>query len=193
IGINSRQTSKGDTPVESFIQTDAAVNQGNSGGALVNTNGELIGINSAILAPTGTYAGYSFAIPVNIIKKIVNDLIKFGDVQRGYLGVSYYPTDNMSEEQMKNLGLPINIEGVYVSSVSPDGGAAAAGLKKGDIITKVNNSNVVSGIQMSVQIAGFHPGDKVPVTYVRNGKEYNTSVVLKKKTDVVNNNIGTRL
>ena len=193
IGINSRQTGKGDTPVESFIQTDAAVNQGNSGGALVNTNGELIGINSAILAPTGTYAGYSFAIPVNIIKKIVNDLIKFGDVQRGYLGVSYYPTDNMSEEQIKNLGLPSNIDGVYVSSVSPEGGAAAAGLKKGDIITKVNNANVVSGIQMSVQIAGFHPGDKVPVTYVRNGKEFNTSVILKKKTDVVNNNIGTRL
>src|SRR5206468_5192032 len=103
IGINSRQ---GQAPVESFIQTDAAVNQGNSGGALVNTSGQLIGINSAILAPSGTYAGYSFAIPVNLVKKVVGDLIKFGDVQRGYLGVSYYPTDNMSEEQIKSLGIP---------------------------------------------------------------------------------------
>jgi serine protease Do len=193
IGINSRQTGRGDTPVESFIQTDAAVNQGNSGGALVNTSGELIGINSAILAPTGTYAGYSFAVPVNIIKKIVNDLIKYGDVQRGYLGVSYIPTDNMSEDQVKNLGIPTNIDGVYVSGVAQDGGAAAAGIKKGDVITKVNNINVLSGIQMSVQIAGFHPGDQVPVTYIRNGKEYSTSVVLKKKSDVISNNIATRL
>src|SRR6185503_8246798 len=84
IGINQRQSR---TPIESFIQTDAAVNQGNSGGALINTNGELIGINSAILAPSGTYAGYSFAIPINLVKKIVNDLVKFGDVKRPYLGV----------------------------------------------------------------------------------------------------------
>lgn len=193
ININARQTRKGDTPVESFIQTDAAVNQGNSGGALVNTNGELIGINSAILAPTGTYAGYSFAIPVNIIKKIVNDIVKFGDVQRGYLGVTYYPTDNMTEEQIKSLGIPTDIDGVYVSSVSNDGGAAAAGIKKGDVITKVNNNPVTSGLQMSAQIASFRPGDKVPVSYMRGGKEYTVTVILKKKTDVVTNNIGTRL
>jgi len=193
IGINSRQVKRGDTPVESFIQTDAAVNQGNSGGALINTSGQLIGINSAILAPTGTYAGYSFAIPVNIIKKIVNDIIQFGDVQRGYLGVSYYTTEEMSEEQAKSLGIPMNIEGVYVSSVSPDGGAAAAGIKKGDVITRVNGNNVVSGIQMSAQIAGFRPGDKVPVTYLRAGKEYSTSVILKKKSDVVTTNAATRL
>jgi Do/DeqQ family serine protease len=193
IGINRRQTKGNDTPVESFIQTDAAVNQGNSGGALINTNGELIGINSAILAPSGTYAGYSFAIPVNIIKKIVNDIIQYGDVQRGYLGVSYFPTDDASEEQLKALGIPTNVEGVYVSGVSPDGGASAAGIKKGDVITKVNNAKVTSGLQMSAQIAGFRPGDKVPVTYVRSGKEYNVSVSLKKKTDVVSSDIGTRL
>jgi serine protease Do len=193
IGINRRQTKGNDTPVESFIQTDAAVNQGNSGGALINTKGELIGINSAILAPSGTYAGYSFAIPVNIIKKIVNDIIQFGDVQRGYLGVSYFPTDDVSEEQLKALGIPTNIEGVYVSGVSTDGGAAAAGIKKGDVITKVNNAKVSSGLQMSAQIAGFRPGDKVPVTYVRNGKEYNVNVSLKKKTDVVSADIRTRL
>jgi serine protease Do len=193
IGINSRQTKRGDTPVESFIQTDAAVNQGNSGGALVNTNGELIGINSAILAPSGTYAGYSFAIPVNIVKKIVNDIIQFGDVQRGYLGVSYYPTDDMPEEQIKNLGIPTNVEGVYVSSVAGEGGAAAAGIKKGDVIIKVNNVPVRSGLQMSAQIASFRPGDKVPVTFIRNGKEQTVQVNLKKKTDVVTANVATRL
>ncbi|HEU0110794.1 MAG TPA: trypsin-like peptidase domain-containing protein [Flavisolibacter sp.] len=193
IGINRRQTRNNDTPVESFIQTDAAVNQGNSGGALINTNGELIGVNSAILAPSGTYAGYSFAIPVNIIKKIVNDIIQFGDVQRGYLGVSYIPTDDASEDQLKSLGIPTNVEGVYVSSVTPDGGAAAAGIKKGDVITKVNNAKVTSGLQMSAQIASFRPGDKVPVTYIRNGKEVTVHVNLKKRTDVVTNNITTRL
>jgi serine protease Do len=183
IGINSRQTKE--TAIESFIQTDAAVNQGNSGGALVDATGQMIGINSAILAPTGTYAGYSFAIPVNIIKKIVNDIIQYGNVQRGYLGVNYYPTDDMSEDQIKSLGIPANMEGVYVSGVLPDGGALAAGIKKGDFITKVNGSPVISGIQMSAQIAGFKPGDKVPVSYLRNGKEYTVDVVLKKKTDVV--------
>ena len=194
IGINSRQ---GGAPVESFLQTDAAVNQGNSGGALINANGELIGINSAILAPTGTYAGYSFAIPVNIVKKIVDDIIRFGDVQRGYLGISYYTTDDMSDDQVKRLGIPTNVDGVYVSGVSNDGGAYAAGIRKGDVITKVNNEAVGSGLQMSAQIAGFRPGDKVPVTYVRNGKEYTAGVILKKKAgsfeDVASANISSTL
>jgi serine protease Do len=193
IGINSRQVKRNESPVENFIQTDAAVNQGNSGGALVNTAGELIGVNSAILAPTGTYAGYSFAIPVNLIKKIVNDIIKFGDVQRGYLGITYYAADDLSEEQMKQLGIPTNVQGVYVTSVAPDGGASAAGVKKGDVITKVNSANVFSGIQMSAQIASFRPGDKVPVTYIRSGKEYTVQVTLKKKSDVITGNAATRL
>jgi Do/DeqQ family serine protease len=195
ININRRQTASQESPIESFIQTDAAVNQGNSGGALVNTNGELIGINSAILAPNGTYAGYSFAIPVNIVKKIVDDIVKYGDVQRGYLGISYNPTDMMSEEQIKNLGIPA--EGVYVSGVSTDGGAYAAGIRKGDVITKVNNVVVNAGLQMSAQLAGFRPGDKVPITYIRGGKEYSTMVILKKKAgtfeDVAVSNIGTKL
>jgi Do/DeqQ family serine protease len=190
ININRRQS---ETPVESFIQTDAAVNQGNSGGALVNTNGELIGINSAILAPTGTYAGYSFAIPVSIVKKMVDDIVRFGEVQRGYLGISYIATDDMSEEQVKSQGIPENIEGVLVSGVSNDGGAYAAGIRKGDIITKVNNAPVTSGLQMSAQIASFRPGEKVPVSYMRNNKEYNVQVVLKKKGDVITMNIGNRL
>lgn len=178
ININRRQS---DAPIESFIQTDAAVNQGNSGGALVNASGELIGINSAILAPTGTYAGYSFAIPVNLVKKIVDDMVRFGEVQRGYLGISYAPTEEFSEEELKQYGIPTNIEGVYVSEVSSDGGASAAGIRKGDIITKVNSVQVITGLQMSAQIASFRPGDKVPITYVRAGKEATTVVTLKKK------------
>lgn len=179
IGINSRQSQ---TPVESFIQTDAAVNQGNSGGALVTTDGKLVGINSAILAPSGTYAGYSFAIPVNIAKKIVNDIVEFGDVQRGYLGIQY--ASNLSEEQMKELGIKEG-DGVYVSAVPTDGGAYAAGIKKGDVITKVNNNPVTSGLEMSAQIAGFKPNDKVQLSYIRGGKEYNTAVTLKAKVSNV--------
>ncbi|MFN2456669.1 MAG: trypsin-like peptidase domain-containing protein [Chitinophagaceae bacterium] len=197
ININRRQIADNVSPVESFIQTDAAVNQGNSGGALVTTNGELIGINSAILAPTGTYAGYSFAIPVHIVKKIVDDIVRFGDVQRGYLGISYPTTDGMSQEQLKQEGVPADLDGVYVSDVSKDGGAYAAGIRKGDVITKVNNATVISGIQMSAQIASFRPGDRVPITYVRNGKEITTDITLKKKpgtfADVATTNVGAKL
>lgn len=176
IGINSRQS---ESPIESFIQTDAAVNQGNSGGALINTDGQLVGINSAILAPSGTYAGYSFAIPVNIVKKIVNDLIQYGNVKRGYLGVSYIPSDDDNEKSIKQAGMNDG-QGVYVSAVSAEGGAILAGIKKGDIITKVNGNAVSSGLEMSAQIASYKPGDKVPITYIRSGKEYTTNVILKE-------------
>ncbi|HSU26949.1 MAG TPA: trypsin-like peptidase domain-containing protein, partial [Chitinophagaceae bacterium] len=138
IGINRSQSQ---TPIESFIQTDAAVNQGNSGGALISTEGQLVGINSAILAPSGTYAGYSFAIPVNIVKKIVNDLIQYGNVKRGFLGVSYIPSDEENERLVKQAGITDG-QGVYVTAIPTDGGAAKAGLKKGDVITKVNGNNV---------------------------------------------------
>ncbi|TAL50210.1 MAG: PDZ domain-containing protein [Chitinophagaceae bacterium] len=191
IGINSRQSQ---TPVESFIQTDAAVNQGNSGGALVTTDGKLVGINSAILAPSGTYAGYSFAIPVNIVKKIVNDIIQFGDVQRGFLGINY--ASDLSEEQMKQFGIKEG-EGVYVLGVVSDGGAAAAGIKKGDIITKVNNVAVTTGLEMSAQLASFRPNDKVAVSYKRSGKDYTTTVTLKAKVETVavinKDNLGDKL
>ena len=130
IGIN-----KGDRPIESFIQTDAAVNPGNSGGALINTNGELIGINSAIASPTGSYAGYSYAIPVNIVKKIVNDLMKFGAVQRAYIGITY-PSENLSEEQKKQQGVKDG-SGVFINGVADDGAAKEAGIEKGDFITKL--------------------------------------------------------
>lgn len=176
IGINSRQSQ---TPIESFIQTDAAVNQGNSGGALVTTDGQLVGINSAIYAPNGTYAGYSFAIPVNIVKKIVNDLIQYGDVKRGFLGISYSPSETDNERLVKQNGVADG-QGVYVLAVPAEGAAAQAGLKKGDVILKVNGTSVASGLEMSAQIASFKPGDKVPVIYSRGSKEYTASITLKE-------------
>ena len=175
IGINSRQSS---SPIESFIQTDAAVNQGNSGGGLFTVDGQLIGINSAILAPNGTYAGYSFAIPVNIVKKIVNDLIEFGDVKRGYLGISYQPNEAENARLIKQAGVKEG-QGVYVQSVPSDGAAVQAGIKEGDVITKINGVPVTSGMEMSAGIASYRPGEKVPVTYVRNGKENTVNVTLK--------------
>lgn len=174
LDINSRQSK---TPVESFIQTDAAVNPGNSGGPLVNTDGKLIGINSAIASPTGAYAGYSFTIPVNIVKKIVSDLMKFGTVQRAYLGIDY-PRDNLSEEDRKQNGIQ-DEGGVYVMNAREGGAAAAAGIKKGDVITKVNGVPVVSGADMVGQIATYRPGDKINVTYRREGKELNANLTLR--------------
>ncbi len=193
IGINARQSQ---TPIESFIQTDAAVNQGNSGGALISTEGLLVGINSAIYAPTGTYAGYSFAIPVNIVKKIVNDLIEFGSVKRGFIGISYPSSETENEKLVKGAGV-VDGQGVYVQQVPTDGAAAIAGLKKGDIITKINNNPVSSGLEMSAQIASFKPGDKISMVYIRSNKEYTTTITLKEsagKTEVASaTNLGVIL
>ncbi|HMR85772.1 MAG TPA: trypsin-like peptidase domain-containing protein, partial [Niabella sp.] len=179
IGINSQQS---ESPVESFIQTDAAVNSGNSGGALINTNGELIGINSAILAPGGTYAGYSFAIPSTIVKKIVNDIVKFGDVKRGYLGITYSSQSAQNEEYLKRANVQ---DGVYVLGTDPSGGAAKAGIKKGDIVTKINGRNIISGLEISGTLASAQPGDKVQLTYVRSGKETTTEVTLSAQSKLV--------
>jgi serine protease Do len=163
IGINSRQSQ---TPVESFIQTDAAINQGNSGGALINTDGQLIGINSAINGGyTGTYIGYGYAIPVNLVKKVVNDLIQYGDVKRGFIGISL---------------------GVYISAVNPGGAASNSGLKKGDVVTKVNSEPVTTGAEMVAQVASYKPGDKLTITYLRNGKEQLANVTLKGDAGDIN-------
>ena len=183
IGINNRQSK---TPVESFLQTDAAVNPGNSGGALINTDGQLIGINSAIASPTGSYAGYSYAIPVNIVKKIVNDLMKFGTVQRAYLGIQYNPGE-ATEEEKKEFGIKDG-DGVFVTDAPVGGAANAAGIKKGDIVTKVNGVNVTTGPEMVEQVTRYKPGDKVSLTYLRNGKEATANLTLKNKagnTDLV--------
>lgn len=163
--------------VESFIQTDAAVNPGNSGGALVNINGELVGINSAIATPTGTFAGYSFAVPVNIVSKVVNDLMKFGMVQRGFLGVQIA---TLNADLAKEKGLDAkNLTGVYVDGVKPGGAGETAGLKAGDIITKVNSTIVNTSPELQEQVSRYHPGDKITVTYLRDGKEKTVDVILK--------------
>jgi serine protease Do len=181
LGLNRDRTGKAGTGVESFIQTDAAVNQGNSGGALVNTEGKLVGINSAIASPTGSYAGYSYAIPVNIAKKVVDDLIKFGTVQRGYLGVQFLNANDLTEEQKKKEGIPTNVDGIYVKDVPTDGAAYLAGIRKGDIITKVDGLEVTSSAELQGQISRYKPSDKIPVTYTRNGKEATVTVTLKNK------------
>ncbi|HEY4147643.1 MAG TPA: trypsin-like peptidase domain-containing protein [Chitinophagaceae bacterium] len=177
LDINRRQSKN---PIESFIQTDAAVNPGNSGGPLITPDGKLLGINSAIASPTGSYAGYSFTIPVNIVKKVVSDLMKFGTVQRAFLGINYAP-DNISDDVKKQNGIKDG-EGVYVSGVTKEGGADAAGIKEGDFITKIEGTPINSGADLVGQIAIARPGDKVNVTYVRDGKEFTVPVVLKNIT-----------
>lgn len=177
LDINSRQSN---SPIESFIQTDAAVNPGNSGGPLVNVKGELIGINSAIASPTGSYAGYSFTIPVNIVKKIVNDLIKYGTVQRAYLGISY-ARENLPEEVKIREGLKEG-EGVQVQEVQDNSAAKAAGIKKGDIITKIDQTPITSNADLVGALASKTPGDKIVVSYARDGKELTSTVTLKNLT-----------
>lgn len=169
IGINRQQSRNA---IESFIQTDAAVNPGNSGGALVNTSGQLIGINSAIASPTGSYAGYSYAIPANIVRKVVNDLMHFGSVKRGYLGIA---PGNATE--LAKLGLDRN-EGVYVASVLDKSGASKAGLQKGDFITQINGVAVNTFPALQEQITRYQPGDNVSVTYMRNGQQKMATVQL---------------
>lgn len=167
------------TAVESFIQTDAVINKGNSGGALVNTRGELIGINAAIASPTGVYAGYGFAIPVNLVKKIVNDFKEFGAVQRGYVGVSFREVDEAIREEFKID----DINGLYVFDVVKDGAAEAAGIKKGDIITKVEGQIVYSSSDLQERVARLNPGDKLKLTYKRDGKERDITVTLKAQEE----------
>lgn len=176
IGINRQ----GKAPIEAFIQTDAAVNPGSSGGALVNTNGELVGINAAIASPTGSYAGYAYSIPSNLMKKVIGDIMKYGSVQRGYLGISMAP-ENLDDSAKKELGITDDIDGVWIAETDPQGAAAEAGLKKGDAITKINGTNVSTSAQLSEQIARLKPGDKVDITYMRGTAEKNVSVILKGK------------
>lgn len=174
IGINRTQSP---SAIESFIQTDAAVNPGNSGGALVNTNGQLVGINSAIASPTGSYAGYSYAIPSNLVKKVVNDLTKFGTVQRAYLGIELlHSSSNYTMNETTNEK---RSEGVFVAGAPTNGGAYAAGIRKGDYIIRINDISVNSQPELLEQVARYKPGDNVSVTYTRNGNEYNTTVLLK--------------
>ena len=170
------------SPIESFIQTDAAINPGNSGGALVDPNGELIGINSAISSKTGYYEGYGFAVPSNLARKVVEDIKKYGLVQRGFLGV--IPLDLADDRavasynQQKKTNLKTG-DGVYLIEVAEKGGAEDAGLRSGDIISKVDNTAISSYYDLSFAVGSKRPGDKVAVTYTRNGKQNTVNVVLK--------------
>ncbi len=162
-------------PIESFIQTDAAVNPGNSGGALVNVNGDLIGINTAIASNNGAYQGYSFAVPVNIVKKIVSDLVEFGVVQRAYFGVSIRDLDAKFAAD-KNVKL---LKGIYVNGVTLGGSAEDAGIQEGDVITRVEDVNVGSVSELQEQLSKYRPGDKINIVAVRNNKEMNMAATLK--------------
>lgn len=175
IGINAQ---KSRSAIESFIQTDAAVNPGNSGGPLVNSTGQLIGINSAIASPTGSYAGYSYAIPANIVKKATADIIQYGTVQRGFLGIEPRDFKNASPDEISAYKLN-EIEGVYVANLSPVGGAKAAGIQKGDFITEVNNVPVTTIPQLNEQVSRYKPGDHVNIGFLRNGKKMTATVELK--------------
>jgi serine protease Do len=162
--------------IESFIQTDAAVNPGNSGGALVNIKGELVGINSAIASPTGSFAGYSFAIPSALVKKVMADLKEFGIVQRALLGVSI---DDVSADLAKAKGLSTQT-GVYVITASPTGAAAEAGLLAGDVITKVDEKEIETTSELQEYLGQLRPGDKVKISYRRKKETVTVSVTLKK-------------
>jgi serine protease Do len=163
--------------IESFIQTDAAVNPGNSGGALVNTKGELIGINAAIASGTGSYVGYSFAIPVNIVKKVVDDYMKYGKIQRAYLGISFNEID---DQFAKDKGLKV-IQGIYVEDLVEGGAAAQSGIKKTDIIVKIENSPVNTKSEMLEVIGQHNPGDKISLVILRDGKEMVIPVTLQSE------------
>ena len=179
--LNLNKGTKTNSAVESFIQTDAAVNQGNSGGALINSNGALIGINSAIASPTGYYSGYSYAIPVNIVKKVVDDMIKYGNVQRGFLGVSTANTNDIPEEQKQKMNLNFTGDGLVITDVASSSAALDAGLKKGDIIKSINGTEVTLPSELQELVTRYKPSDKVSIVYSRNGKESTTSATLKNK------------
>ena len=184
--ISAKARSLGANGVESFIQTDAAINAGNSGGALVNTQGELVGINAMLYSQTGSYAGYGFAIPTSIMNKVVDDLKKYGSVQRVMLsiqGSDVLNYINSQKENGKEVDLGTN-EGVYVAKVDEDGNGADAGLKEGDIITKVDGKKVTKMAELQEALNGKRPGDKLSITYLRNKKSYTKSITLKEGKNI---------
>ena len=165
----------GEFKIESFIQTDAAVNPGNSGGALVNKKGELVGINTAIVSQTGAYSGYSFAVPSNMVKKVVADLIDFGSVKRAMLGIS----GNTVTDEIANKNKLSSPEGVYVAEVVKGGAADKAGIKAEDIITEIGGTHISTMPQLQAKVNSFHPGDKATVKVMRGGKTLELEVVFQ--------------
>lgn len=179
--------------IESFIQTDAAVNPGNSGGALVNTKGELVGINTAIYSETGSYAGYSFAVPISIAGKVVNDLKEYGTVQRAVLGVLIQDPQYVADEDKAKVKA---LEGAYVGGFAERSTAKEAGVEKGDVITAVNGVKVKSASALQEQISKYRPGDKVELTVDRNGSTKKYTVELRNaqgSTKVVKSGDGTEI
>jgi serine protease Do len=175
INILNRNTENGSTAIESFIQTDAAINPGNSGGALVELNGGLLGINTAIFSQTGSYSGYGFAVPSNIVSKVVDDLVKFGAVQRGWLGVNI---GNVSSQLAKEYDLKVN-EGAYVSGFAEKSSAKEAGIKEGDVVVKIDETPIRTSAGLIEYIGRHRPGDRVNMTVNRKGKEVIIPVELK--------------
>ncbi len=169
----------GQYSIESFIQTDAAVNPGNSGGALVNAQGQLIGINTAIYAPSGTYAGYSFAVPINLVKKVMQDLIDYGEVRRAFMGIMIQSVDN---DMANELDLAVT-EGVYVSDLIEGGAAIQSDLATGDVITGINGIKTTTVSKLQEQIASRNPGEDIVVTVDRKGKEKDITVRLRTRDE----------
>lgn len=182
LGLNRDKNGKAAGAVESYLQTDAVVNMGNSGGALINTDGQLIGINSAIASPTGYYSGYSYAIPVNIVKKVINDLIKYGSVQRGYIGAMFVDAGNLTSEQKEAEKIPANVDGLYITDLDKAGAAVQAGVKIGDVIRKINGVSINSSSELQEQLSSFKPGDKIKMGIERNGTVSTYEVTLKNNS-----------
>ena len=181
--VSAKARSLGANGIESFIQTDAAINAGNSGGALVNTRGELVGINAMLYSQTGSYSGYGFAIPTTIMNKVVADLKKYGTVQRGLLGIQGINVNNYYDQQ-KEQGKEIDLgtmEGVYVAKVEEEGSAAEAGLKEGDVITAVDGKKVVKMSELQEYLTNKRPGDKVTITYLRKKAKKTATLTLKNE------------
>lgn len=165
--------------IESYIQTDAAVNPGNSGGALVNVNGELVGINTAIYSETGNYVGYSFAIPTSIVTKIVTDIKQYGTVQRGMLGVTF---QELTPQLAKSRGITAANDGILVMEVLDRSGAMEAGINEGDVIIAINGASTHNTAQLQGEISKYRPGDKIDVTYIRDNKQHEAKVTLRNSS-----------
>lgn len=177
IDIINRNNGEGNTAIESFIQTDAAINPGNSGGALVNMSGGLLGINTAIASPTGAYSGYGFAVPSNIVSKIVEDLIKYGTVQRGWLGVTI---TSVNSQLVKQYDLEVS-EGALINGFAEKSSAKEAGLKEYDVVIKIDNASIKTSAALIEMVGRHRPGDRLMITVNRKGKELTIPVVLKNR------------
>jgi S1-C subfamily serine protease len=177
IDIINRNNGEGNTAIESFIQTDAAINPGNSGGALVNLSGGLLGINTAIASPTGAYSGYGFAVPSNIVSKIVEDLIKYGTVQRGWLGVTI---TSVNSQLVKEYDLEVT-EGALITGFADKSSAKDAGIKEQDVVVRIDNTPIKTSAALIEMVGRHRPGDKLMITVNRKGKEITMPVVLKNR------------